>query len=65
MALANMAMSDAGVAAWDAKYTYKSGHATYSGGHPEVLAWIFPESEAHFRAKPQEAADARLWGGIH
>ena len=45
--------------------SYISGHATYSGAVSEVLAWLFPESAADFRAKAQEAADARLWGGIH
>ena len=45
--------------------SYVSGHATYSGAISEVLAWIFPESEADFRAKAREASDARLWGGIH
>ncbi len=45
--------------------SYISGHATYSGAIAEMLSWIFPESEADFRAKAQEASDARLWGGIH
>jgi len=45
--------------------SYISGHATYSGAISELLSWIFPESEADFRAKAQEASDARLWGGIH
>jgi membrane-associated phospholipid phosphatase len=44
---------------------YISGHATYSGAIAEVLSWIFPDNEADFRAKAQEASDARLWGGIH
>ena len=45
--------------------SYISGHATYSGAISEVLSYIFPEREADFRAKAQEAANARLWGGIH
>ncbi|CAN5500214.1 hypothetical protein BH20ACT2_BH20ACT2_01150 [soil metagenome] len=95
LALVNVAMSDAGVAAWDAKFTYWdprpengirdsgidpgwvpfietpffpsyiSGHAAYSGAAAEVLAHLFPEDEADFRAKADEAAMSRLWGGIH
>jgi len=45
--------------------SYISGHATYSGAVAEVLSWIFPDNEADFRAKANEAADSRLWGGIH
>jgi len=45
--------------------SYVSGHATYSGAIAEVLSWIFPENQADFMAKAQEASDARLWGGIH
>ncbi len=95
LALAAVAMSDAGVAAWDAKFaywdprpqngirdlgidktwdpfidtpffpSYISGHATYSGAAAEVLSYLFPEDEADFRAKAQEASNSRLWGGIH
>ena len=95
MGLVNVAMDDAGVAAWDTKYaywdprpengiqdsgidpnwkpyidtpffpSYISGHATYSGAASEVLSWLFPESAADFRAKAMEAANSRLWGGIH
>jgi hypothetical protein len=45
--------------------SYISGHATYSGAISEVLSYIFPEREADFRAKADEASNARLWGGIH
>ena len=95
MGLVNVAMADAGVAAWDTKFTYWdprpqngvqdsgvdpnwksyidtpflpsyiSGHATYSGAASEVLAWLSPESAGDFRAKAMEAANARIWGGIH
>lgn len=95
LALAAVAMSDAGVAAWDTKFaywdprpqngirdagldkswepyidtpffpSYISGHATYSGAAAEVLAYLFPEDAADFRAKAQEASNSRLWGGIH
>ena len=95
LALASVAMSDAGVAAWDAKFTYwdprpengvrdsgidrnwqpyidtpffpsyVSGHATYSGAAAEVMTYLFPDDAAEFNAKADEAADSRLWGGIH
>ncbi|MFP5377790.1 MAG: phosphatase PAP2 family protein [Acidimicrobiia bacterium] len=45
--------------------SYISGHATYSGAAAEVLAHLFPDNEADFRSKADEAADSRLWGGIH
>jgi hypothetical protein len=44
---------------------YVSGHATYSGAAGEVLSHLFPEDEALIRAKAREAADSRVWGGIH
>jgi membrane-associated phospholipid phosphatase len=94
-ALLNVAQSDAGEAAWDAKYlywsprpinairdlgldpnftsylptpvfpSYISGHSTYSGAAAEVLAYLFPDKAADFRAKAQEAGISRLYGGIH
>ena len=45
--------------------SYISGHATYSGAIAEVLAFIFPSRSKDFHDKAQEAADSRLWGGIH
>ncbi len=95
LALLNVGMADAGVAAWDAKYAYwnprpengirdlgldrrwkpyldtplfpayVSGHATYSGAAGEVLAHLFPKDADLFRAKAQEAAMSRVYGGIH
>lgn len=95
LALLNVAQSDAGIAAWDAKYAYWvtrpenairdlgidrrwkpliatpffpayiSGHATYSGAAGEVMAYLFPRDARLFRAKAREAADSRVWGGIH
>ena len=94
-ALLNVAMDDAGVAVWDAKYaywsprpvnairdlgldrhwepyiptpffpSYVSGHSAFSGAAAEVLAHVFPERAAQFRAKAEEAAMSRLYGGIH
>ncbi len=95
LALLNVALADAGIAAWDAKYAYwsprpenairdlglardwkplldtpffpayVSGHATYSGAAGELLAHLFPRDAALIRAKAREAAESRVWGGIH
>jgi len=45
--------------------SYISGHATYSGAIAEVLAFLFPSRSKDFHDKAQEAANSRLWGGIH
>ncbi len=93
--LVNVALADAGVASWDAKYTYwttrpenavrelglapdwkpyldtpffpsyVSGHAVYSGAVGEVLAYLFPAQAEQVRARAEEAAMSRLYGGIH
>ena len=44
---------------------YISGHATYSGAAGDVMAYLFPEDAKLFAAKAREAADSRVWGGIH
>jgi membrane-associated phospholipid phosphatase len=44
---------------------YTSGHATYSAAVAEVLSYLFPEEADEWRRKAREAADARIWGGIH
>ncbi len=44
---------------------YISGHATYSGAADKVMAYLFPKDAKLFEAKAQEAADSRVWGGIH
>ena len=44
---------------------YVSGHATYSAAAGEVLAHIYPEDAKLWRARAQEAAMSRVWGGIH
>ena len=44
---------------------YVSGHATYSAAAGEVLAHLFPRDAKLWRAKAQEAAISRLYGGIH
>jgi membrane-associated phospholipid phosphatase len=45
--------------------SYISGHSTYSSAASEVLAYLFPAKAADFKAKAQEAAISRLYGGIH
>ena len=45
--------------------SYISGHATYSGAVAEVLAFLFPTRAKDFHDKAEEAANSRLWGGIH
>jgi membrane-associated phospholipid phosphatase len=44
---------------------YVSGHATVSAAAAEVLAQHLPGAQAHWRARAEEAAMSRLWGGIH
>ncbi len=45
--------------------SYVSGHSTYSAAASEVLSYLFPQKAADFRARAQEAAVSRLYGGIH
>ncbi|MEQ1585916.1 MAG: phosphatase PAP2 family protein [Cyclobacteriaceae bacterium] len=85
----NMAVMDAGIACWDAKYyyhfprpiqtmvgfktilgtpnfpSYTSGHSTFSGAAAEVLAYIFPSEAQVVRDWAIEAAESRIYGGIH
>ncbi len=85
----NMAMMDAAIACWDAKYyyhyprpiqqipgfktiagtpnfpSYTSGHSMFSAAGSEVLAYIFPEEAEKVRGWALEAAESRIYGGIH
>jgi hypothetical protein len=85
----NMAIMDAGISCWDAKYyyhyprpiqtmpgfktilgtpnfpSYTSGHSTFSAAAAEVLAYIFPAEATYCREWAQEAADSRVYAGIH
>ncbi|HEX2046367.1 MAG TPA: DM13 domain-containing protein [Acidimicrobiales bacterium] len=45
--------------------SYISGHSTYSAAASEVLSYLFPSRAADFKAKAEEAAVCRLYGGIH
>ncbi|MCC6463024.1 MAG: phosphatase PAP2 family protein [Saprospiraceae bacterium] len=85
----NMAVQDAGVSCWDAKYyyhyprpsqaipgfktilgipnfpSYTSGHSTFSSAAATVLSHIVPAEQARCEAWAQEAADSRVFAGIH
>ncbi len=85
----NMAIMDAGISCWDAKYyyhyprpiqtipgfktilgtpnfpSYTSGHSTFSAAAAEVLAYIFPSEATYCRDWAREAAESRIYGGIH
>jgi hypothetical protein len=89
LAYMNMAIMDAGISCWDAKYyyhyprpiqtipgfktilgtpnfpSYTSGHSTFSAAAAEVLAYIFPAEADLARAWALEAAESRIYGGIH
>lgn len=45
--------------------SYVSGHASFSGAAAEILAHFFPEEQIKLRAMAEEAAESRLFGGIH
>lgn len=88
LALVNVAMYDATVAAWDSKYAhnrarpsevdpsletlipnpnspaYPADHAVVAGAASEVLAYLFPDNAAAFRAKAEEAGQAFVLAGV-
>jgi membrane-associated phospholipid phosphatase len=45
--------------------SYTSGHSTFSGASSEVLAYFFPNDGARLRYMAEEAAQSRLYAGIH
>ena len=45
--------------------SYPAGHACVSAAADVVLAHYFPEDRDTWNQKSHEAADSRLWGGIH
>lgn len=94
LSLLNVAMLDASIACWHAKYSwwvqrpattiqerldktfmpylvtpphpsYVSGHATVSGAAAEILKRFFPKSTHQIDEWAEEAAQSRLYGGIH
>jgi membrane-associated phospholipid phosphatase len=85
----NIALIDAGIACWDAKYTfwyvrpsqldpalkplfpppnhpsYPAAHGCFSTAAATVLAAVFPSDRDRLLALGREAAEARIWAGIH
>jgi membrane-associated phospholipid phosphatase len=45
--------------------SYPSAHACVSGGNADALSYLFPQDAAFFQAQAAEAAESRLWSGIH
>jgi membrane-associated phospholipid phosphatase len=45
--------------------SYPSAHACVSGGNANALSYLFPQDAAFFQAQAAEAAESRLWSGIH
>lgn len=89
LAAVNIALIDAGIACWDAKYTfwyvrppqldtelktvfpppnhpsYPAAHGCFSTAAATVLAAVFPSDRDRLLAIGKEAAEARIWAGIH
>jgi hypothetical protein len=89
LALTSVAIYDAFVCCWDAKFafwyarpvtadpnlnvliptppfpTYTSGHSTISSSAGTILGFLFPADAVDLMAKAREAANSRLWAGIH
>ena len=42
-----------------------SAHACVSGGNAGALSYLFPQDAAFFQAQAVEAAESRIWSGIH
>jgi len=85
----NIALADAAIACWDAKYAYwyirpsqldpelkplfpQPNHPSYPAAHgclstaaASVLAAVFPRDRELLLARGKEAAEARIWAGIH
>ena len=89
LAAVNIALIDAGIACWEAKYTfwyvrptqldpelksvfpppnhpsYPAAHGCFSTAAATVLAAVFPSDRDRLLALGKEAAEARIWAGIH
>ena len=89
LAAVNIALLDAGIACWDAKYaywyirpsqldaelkplfappnhpSYPAAHGCFSTAAAVVLAGAFPLDRDRLLALGKEAAEARVWAGIH
>jgi len=89
LAAVNVALTDAGIACWDAKFaywyirppqldpelkpvfpppnhpSYPAAHGCFSTAAATVLAAVFPRDADRLLAHGKEAAEARVWAGIH
>jgi membrane-associated phospholipid phosphatase len=45
--------------------SYPSGHSTQSSAAAEVMAELFPDRAAFYRARGEEASLSRVWAGVH
>lgn len=45
--------------------SYPSNHSTFSWSRAEILTYLFPQHAAEAEAMAREAADSRVWAGIH
>jgi len=45
--------------------SYPSGHSTQSSAAAEVMAELFPDRAAFYRARGEEASLSRIWAGVH
>jgi membrane-associated phospholipid phosphatase len=45
--------------------SYPSNHSTFSWSRAEILSYLFPQHSSEATAMAQEAADSRIWAGIH
>jgi hypothetical protein len=45
--------------------SYPSNHAVFSATRSEILAYLFPDHADFARALANQAADSRIWVGIH
>lgn len=45
--------------------SYPSAHATFSGAASSVIAYLFPAAAAKVTALAEQAAQSRVYGGIH
>jgi membrane-associated phospholipid phosphatase len=88
-ALHDIAVTDAGIACWDSKYTYwairpfqldpevkplfptpnhpsyPAAHGCFSTAQAVILGYLFPRDAAALAALAEEAAESRVWAGIH
>lgn len=45
--------------------SYPSAHACVSGGNAGALSYLFPQDASFFQGQATEAAESRIWSGIH